>query len=213
MMDNLFNKQLQNYILDTTDPEPLLLKNLRLETAQHIGQEHMLCGPIEGKFLQMLVKIKNAKNCLELGTFTGYSALYIAAGLPIDGKLITCELNPTHAHFAQNFFDRSPHGHKIELRLGEAMQTIHSLSLPLDFIFIDADKQNYFNYYEKLIPLLAPGGIMVVDNALWKSKVIEESLDKTAQAIHTLNLHAATDPRVETVMLAIRDGLLLIRKN
>ncbi len=213
-MDNLYPPLLKKYILDTTTPEPLLLKNLALETAHSVGLTQMITGPVEGKFLQLLIKLKSAKKCLEIGTFTGYSALYMAQGLPPDGKLITCEINEVHAKLAQHYFDKSPNGHKIELRLGEAMQTLAHLdeNETFDFIFLDADQKNYPQYYEKLISLLTPGGILVADNALWKTKVIQEEKDQTTQAIDKFNHLAREDKRVETVMLPIRDGLFLIRK-
>lgn len=210
-MDHLFSQELQNYIINATSPEGSLLENLRKETAGVIGMANMLTGPVEGKLLHFLVKLMQAKNCLELGTFTGYSALNIASALPVDGKLITCEVNQTHADFAQKYFDRSPHGHKIEIKIGEATKTIPALNANIDFIFIDADKANYPVYYDLLIPKLRMGGLMVVDNALWGGEVIQP-LDSRSQAIHSLNMKAHEDSRVETVMLSVRDGMMLIRK-
>lgn len=210
-MDNVLNQDLKNYIENITSPEPPLLKNLRQETAAVIGAPQMLCGPTEGRLLQILIKVLQAKNCLEIGTFTGYSALNIAEALPADGKLITCEIRQQNAEFAQKYFDRSPFGHKIEIRLGDAIQTIQQIDHPFDFIFIDADKPNYPAYYDLLIPKLRRGGLMVVDNALWDGEVVAPK-DKAGEAIHALNLKARHDESVETVMLSVRDGILLIRK-
>ncbi len=210
-MDNVLNQDLKNYIENITSPEPPLLKNLRQETAAVIGAPQMLCGPTEGRLLQILIKVLQAKNCLEIGTFTGYSALNIAEALPADGKLITCEIRQQNAEFAQKYFDRSPFGHKIEIRLGDATQTIQQIDHPFDFIFIDADKPNYPAYYDLLIPKLRRGGLMVVDNALWDGEVVAPK-DKAGEAIHALNLKARHDESVETVMLSVRDGILLIRK-
>ncbi len=202
---------LEEYILATSSPESPLLKNLRHETTHTIGMGNMLCGPIEGMLLQLLVKLSGAKLCLELGTFTGYSALQIAAGLPVEGKLITCEVEPIHAAFAKRYFDKSPHGHKIEIRLGEAQQTILELNHDFDFIFIDADKANYPLYYDLLIPKLKSKGLMVVDNALWRGEVVTPN-NARAKAIDALNQKARNDNRVQTLMLPIRDGMLVISK-
>ncbi len=210
-MDHLFPKDLQNYIINITSPELPLLENLRKETAATVGMAVMLSGPVEGALLKMLVTLSKAKQCLEVGTFTGYSALNIAAGLTNDGTLITCEVEPKHAELAQKYFDKSPHGHKINILLGEAVQTIPTLADSFDFIFIDADKANYPVYYDMLIPKLNQDGLMVVDNALWGGEVVHPK-DKRGQAIHDLNAKARQDNRVETVMLSIRDGILLIRK-
>lgn len=210
-MDKRFSQDLKNYIEDMTSPEGSLFKNLRQETASVIGAPQMLSGPVEGKLLQIIIKLLQPKNCLEIGTFTGYSALSIAEALPVDGKLITCELRQQNATFAQKYFDRSPFGHKIEIRLGDAINTIQQINHSLDFIFIDADKNNYPTYYDLLIPKLRNGGIMIVDNALWKGEVVAPE-SSAAKAIHALNLKARHDRNVETVMLSIRDGILLIRK-
>ncbi len=210
-MDHLFPKDLQNYIINITSTESALLENLRKETASTVGMANMICGPVPGALLQMLVKLTKAKKCLEIGTFTGYSALNIAAGLTNDGTLITCEVEPKNAALAQKYFDRSPHGHKIHILLGQAVQSIDTLTDSFDFIFVDADKANYPIYYDMLIPKLNQGGLMVVDNALWGGEVIHPK-DKRGQAIHDLNAKARQDDRVETVMLSVRDGILLIRK-
>ncbi|MGD9591727.1 MAG: O-methyltransferase [Candidatus Berkiella sp.] len=209
-MDHLLPLALKEYILQTSSKEPLLLEQLRQETKHEFGSE-MYCGPIIGMLLSLLVKLSGAKTCLELGTFTGYSALHIASGLPVDGKLITCEVNPSHASMAQRYFDKSPHGHQIEILLGEAQNTIQTLHQTFDFIFIDADKANYPLYYDLLIPKLNPKGLMLVDNALWEGEVVAPS-NQRAQAIHALNQKACQDSDVQTLMLAIRDGLLLIYK-
>lgn len=210
-MGSIFKQSLHKYIIKVTSPESPLLENLRKETDLVIGMAHFLTGPVEGKFLQLLVKISNAKNCLEIGTFTGYSALCIASGLPDDGKLITCEISQTHADFAKKYFDKSKHGKKIEIRVGEATKTIPTLENDFDFIFIDADKENYPVYYDMLIPKLRSGGIMVVDNALWHGEVVAH-VDAQSKAIHSLNMKARDDVNVETVMLSVRDGIMLIRK-
>ncbi|MBS0288498.1 MAG: class I SAM-dependent methyltransferase [Proteobacteria bacterium] len=210
-MDNLFSPDLQNYLIEVTSPEEPLLSHLRQETKTTFGMENMITGPVAGKFLQFLVALSGAKNCLELGTFTGYSALNIAKALPMDGKLITCEIDATYAKFAQSYFNKSPHGQKIEIKQGNSITIIPTLNITFDFIFIDADKANYPHYYEMLLPKLRTHGLMVIDNALWKGEVINPQ-DKRTQAIDALNKKARQDETVETVMLSVRDGMLLIRK-
>jgi len=205
------HQHLEDYLVKVTASEPLLLAKLRQETEATSPVARMLCGPVEGRLLAMLIQLSAAKQCLELGTFTGYSALYMASALPPDGKLITCEMREDHAAFAKRYFDQSPDGPKIELKLGDAVQTIKTLTQSFDFIFIDADKANYPLYYDLLLPKLNPNGLMVVDNALWRGEVVEPA-SKEAKAIDALNQKAAKDPTVETVMLPLRDGMLLVRK-
>ncbi len=210
-LDELMSPQLREYITQSTTPENTLLTNLRLETQTQTPFGRMLSGPVEGQLLQMLIKLSAAKSCLEVGTFTGYSALHIASALPQDGRLITCEAREHHAKIAQKYFDLSPHGHKIEIVLGDATRTLLDINGPFDFIFIDADKANYPFYYDTLLPKLRSGGLMVVDNALWGGDVVEH-LVQNSLAIHTLNQKAKNDRQVECVMLSVRDGMLLVRK-
>lgn len=210
-LDELMSPQLREYITQSTTPESTLLTNLRQETQTQTPFGRMLSGPVEGQFLQMLIKLSAAKSCLEVGTFTGYSALHIASALAQDGHLITCEAREHHAKIAQKYFDLSPHGHKIEIVLGDATRTLLDIEGPFDFIFIDADKANYPLYYDTLLPKLRSGGLMVIDNALWGGDVVEH-LDQNSLAIHTLNQKAKNDRSVECVMLSVRDGMLLVRK-
>lgn len=210
-LDELMSPQLREYITQSTTSESTLLANLRQETQTQTPFGRMLSGPVEGQLLQMLIKLSAAKSCLEVGTFTGYSALQIASALPQDGRLITCEAREHHIRIAQKYFDLSPHGHKIQVLLGDATRTLLELEGPFDFIFIDADKANYPFYYDTLLPKLRSGGLMVVDNALWGGDVVEH-LDQNSLAIHTLNQNAKQDRRVECVMLSVRDGMLLVRK-
>jgi caffeoyl-CoA O-methyltransferase len=150
---------------------------------------------------------------LEIGTFTGYSALCMAEALPKNGRLITCEIKSQHAEIAQSFFDRSPHGRKIRLRLGPALETLANLpaSAIFDLVFLDADKENYVNYYEAVLPRLWSGGLIVADNVLWSGRVLAPK-KKTDRAVVRFNKHVQRDPRVECVMLPVRDGVSLIRK-
>lgn len=210
-LDELMSPQLRHYIQQSTTHESALLANLRQETSVCTPFAHMMTGPVEGQFLQMLVKLINAKSCLEVGTFTGYSALHIANALGTDGTLITCEARDHHAKIAQKYFDLSPYGHKITLLLGDAKRTLLDLEQVFDFIFIDADKANYPFYYDTLLPKLRSNGLMVLDNALWGGEVVNPQA-KDAMAIHLLNQRIKTDPQVDCVMLSVRDGMLLVRK-
>lgn len=196
----------------TTPPEPLL-DELAAYTRAHCNSPQMLTGPVEGALLKMLVRLCSARRVLEIGTYTGYSALSMAEGLPEDGELLTCDIDPTTSAIAQSFFDRSRHGGKIRLRRGRAIETLASLPAePLfDFAFLDADKESYIEYYDALLPRLRPGGLLAADNTLWSGRVLDPK-EKSDHAIAAFNSHVARDPRVEQVLLSVRDGVLLVRK-
>lgn len=202
------------YCLAHTTPADPLLDELAAYTNAHCKLPQMLTGPVEGTFLRMLVQVSAAKRVLEIGTFTGYSALSMAAGLPDDAELITCEVDPEHARIAQSFFDRSPHGKKIVPRLGPAVDTLGKLTADqvFDFVFIDADKENYLTYYEAVLPHLKSGGLIAADNTLWSGKVLDPK-EKSDHAIVEFNTRVTRDPRVEQVLLSVRDGVLLVRKD
>jgi caffeoyl-CoA O-methyltransferase len=151
---------------------------------------------------------------LELGTYSGYSALAMAAALPPGGRIVTCEIAPEHAHFAQRHIDESPYADRIEIRLGPALETIASLDGPLDLVFIDADKPSYGDYYEAVLAKLAPRGLIVVDNTLWSGRVVEldDDAEESTRALAAFNDRVAADERVVSVMLTVRDGVTLIRR-
>lgn len=209
--ETYFSKPLRDYIANHCSKEPSLLANLRVETANMTDAPQMMCGPLEGQFLKMLTQLSSAKNILEIGTFTGYSTLYLASALTADGKIITCEIDERHATIAQKYFDRSPHGSKIDLRLGSALDTVADLEGPFDLVFIDADKKNYPNYYETILPKVRPGGLIVIDNTLWGGKVLNPT-DLETKTIASLNHDLKQDTRIEMLMLAVRDGITLCRK-
>jgi len=195
----------------TTDLSPLFQK-LREETYAKTTAPNMQVGKIEGSLLRMLVAITNAKNILELGTFTGFSALAMAEALPADGKLITCDIDEKNTSIAREYWSMSPHGEKIELKIGSALDTLKKItSESQDIIFIDADKANYTNYWELCVPLLKKNALLIVDNVLWSGRVLnpQESSD---HHIAAFNEHAKKDSRVEVLMLPVRDGILLARK-
>ncbi len=212
-MISIIPKPLDDYCLAHTTPADPLLDELAAYTQAHCKLPQMLTGPVEGTFLRMLVQASAAKRVLEIGTFTGYSALSMAAALPDGGQLLTCEIDPEHARIAQSFFDRSPHGRKINLKPGPALDSITALpdTEYLDFVFIDADKENYRNYYEAVLPRLKPGGLIAADNTLWSGKVLEPK-DPSDHAIVAFNTHVACDSRVDQVLLSVRDGVMLMRK-
>jgi caffeoyl-CoA O-methyltransferase len=167
----------------------------------------MLTGPVAGRFLEFLVWISQPKRVVEIGTFSGHSALAMAAALPEGGRIDACEIDPERAAFAQRYFDRSPHGSKITLHIGPALETLEQLEGTFDFVFIDADKEGYVDYYEAVLPRLAERGLIVADNTLAGGRVVDES-----PPIAAFNEHVAADPRSVQVLLSVRDGMTLIRK-
>jgi len=210
-MKNIIDEEVEQFAYEHTKQESELFRRLRDETYAKMSSPHMQVGRIEGKFLQMLVRLSSAKHILEIGTFTGYSALMMAEGLPKDGRLITCEIDPRAEEIAKRYFAESIYGSKIEIRMGPALETLQTLTGPIDLAFIDADKANYVNYYEACMNLLRPGGLIIVDNMLWSGEVLNP-VDNAAKAIVALNEQIQADSRVENVCLTVRDGIMLVRK-
>lgn len=195
-------------------PESALQKALREETERAIPRAHMLSGPLQGAVLTMITKLLRPKKILEIGTFTGYSALCFAEGLADDGELHTIELDESLRAIATRYFDASPHRQKIHQHFGRAREIIPTLPGPFDLVFLDADKRGYLNYFELVLPLMPSGGLLLADNVLFHGDVLlpEGEQPPIARAIHQFNQHIAADPRVECVILPLRDGLSLIRK-
>jgi len=211
-MLRLLPDNIEDYALQHTTPLPPLLEELMATTRERMGRRAgMLSGPVEGALLQMLIATIGARRILELGTFTGFSALVMAAALPDDGQLITCDVDPEATAIAREYWARSPDGHKIELRLGPALETIKTLQGPFDLVFVDADKPAYKDYYEATLPLLAPRGVMVIDNVLRRGHVLDPQ-DEAARATAAFNDHVRQDPRVQHVLLTVRDGIMLVRR-
>ncbi|HET9530654.1 MAG TPA: class I SAM-dependent methyltransferase [Blastocatellia bacterium] len=210
-MIQLIDEAVEQYAHDHTKPESELFQRLREETYARMKNPQMQVGRIEGRFLKMLVRLTGARRVLEIGMFTGYSALMMAEGLPDDGRIVTCDIDPKAEEIARRYFAESPHGHKIEIRMGPALETIATLEGPFDMAFIDADKTNYTNYYEAAFARLRPGGLIVADNVLWSGKVLNPEDDDT-KAIVEFNRRVQNDPRVENVCLTVRDGMMLIWK-
>src|SRR4051794_16563825 len=195
----------------TTPPEPLLAELAR-ETRETLESPQMLTGTVEGRLLELLVYASGAKRVLELGTYSGYSALSMAAGLPPGGRIDTCELDESRAAVARRYIEQSPYTDRIQIHLGPALESIERLEGDFDFVFIDADKPNYVNYYEAVLPRLTERGFIAADNTLWSGRVLEEEADEEGtRAIKAFNEHVKTDPRVTSVMLTVRDGITLIR--
>ncbi len=214
-MKPLLSFELERYIHDHTRPRPSIFDELRDLTYETVQSPQMQVGRVEGTLLKMLVAISSARRVIEIGTFTGYSALCMAEALPDDGELVTCDVDPEVTGIARGFFDRTPHGKKIRICLGPALDTLRSLTddAPFCLAFIDADKEHYIDYYEALVPRLRSGGLLVADNTLWSGQVVDES-DRSAStlAIKAFNERVARDPRVENVLLSVRDGMMLARK-
>jgi caffeoyl-CoA O-methyltransferase len=207
-------KAIETYVDDHTDDLSPLLQELMAETEKFTGRAFWSIGKVEGKFLQLLVKIANTKRAVEVGTFTGYSALVIAEALPEDGILITCEHSKAYADFARGFFKKSPHGHKIQLKLGPALHALKDLPAGwADFFFIDADKPSYGDYFDEALRILKSGGLVFVDNVFWRFKIFKNKItNENAKAIAAFNEKVRGENRAEKVMLSVRDGVYLIRK-
>jgi len=207
MAPEILDQQLADYVERLTSPHEPLLAELSVETARSLGSEEMLSGPVAGRLLELLVWFGRPQRVLEIGTFSGHSALAMAAALPEGGRIDTCELDSDRAAVAQRYFDRSPHGAKITLHVGPALDTIAKLRGSFDFVFVDADKDGYVDYYEAVLPRLAERGLIVADNTLWSGSVVEGQ-----GPVVRFNEHVAADPRTVQVVLSVRDGMTLIRR-
>ena len=205
--------EVERYVEEHTTPPTTLLAELAAETHATLRIPQMLTGTIEGRFLELLVFASGARRVLEIGTYSGYGTLSMAAGLPPDGRIDTCEIDRAHAEVARRYADRSPYADRIEVHVGPALDTVARLEGTFDLVFIDADKQNYVNYYEAVLPRLGERGLIAADNTLWSGTVLDSAdTSETTRAIREFNDHVAADDRVTCVMLTIRDGVTLIRR-
>jgi caffeoyl-CoA O-methyltransferase len=212
-MSFIVPEEIEAYAAAHTTPPEELLAELAEETKATLRSPQMLTGPIEGRLLELLVYGIGAKRVLELGTYSGYSSLSMAAALAEGGHIDTCEVDEKHAEVARRYIERSQYADRITVHLGPALETIERLGGEFDFVFIDADKENYGAYYEALLPRLTPHGLMAIDNTLWSGRVLDESDDSAdTRAIRELNDRIASDPRVVAVQLTVRDGVTLIRR-
>lgn len=209
------SEALSLYCENHSESEPALLKELNRETHLKVLSPRMLSGHLQGRFLSLISKIKQATYILEIGTYTGYSALCLAEGLKEGGKLITIDPNEETNTVAQRYFDKSEHKNKIQLIQGQANEIIPTLKQEFDIVFIDADKRNYPLYFDLVIDKVKQGGLIIVDNVLWSGKVLqnENEMDTDTKIIHGFNEKANADPRVSNLLLPVRDGLLLLIKN
>jgi caffeoyl-CoA O-methyltransferase len=204
--------EIERYAEGHTTPPIELLVALAEETRASLRSPQMLTGTIEGRFLEMLVWASAARRVLELGTYSGYSALSMAAALPAGGRIDTCEIEEQHAAVARRYIGESPFADRISVHQGPALETIERLEGDFDLVFIDADKENYVNYYEAVLPRLSERGLIAADNTLWSGRVLDdEDSSEGTRAIKAFNEHVRADPRVVSVMLTIRDGVTLIR--
>jgi len=208
------DQKLDDYVCLHTTEEDDLLKELNRQTHLKVLQPRMLSGHFQGRFLSMISKMIQPTSILEIGTYTGYSALCLAEGLKTGGKLTTIDKNLELEEFVRNFFEKSAYSENIEFVIADAMEYIPSINQSFDLVFIDADKGNYLNYYKLVIDMIPSGGYILADNVLWSGKVIDEKSmnDKDTKAIMEFNQFVMNDYRVENVLLPIRDGLFLIRK-
>ena len=210
---HFISQELENYIEQHSEKEPELLAALNKETYQKVLLPRMLSGHFQGRVLSMLSKLIRPLNILEIGTYTGYSALCLCEGMQENGSLHTIDIKEELIDFQRKHFDKSPWGNQIVQHLGEALDIIPTLDLKFDLVFIDADKENYINYFVLIVPKMNKGGIILSDNVLWSGKVLEplNPKDISTKILLEYNLLLKNDPRVETVLLPIRDGLMVSR--
>ena len=210
---HFISQELEDYIEQHSEKEPVLLEALNKETYQKILIPRMLSGHFQGRVLSMLSKLIRPVTILEIGTFTGYSALCLCEGMQENGTLHTIDIKEELVDFQRKHFDKSTWGKQIHQYLGEAIDIIPTLYLKFDLVFIDADKENYLNYFELILPKMNRGGIILSDNVLWSGKVLEtlNPKDTSTRILLEYNALLANDPRVETVLLPIRDGLTVSR--
>ena len=210
---HFISDDLENYVANHSENEPELLVRLDKETHQKIMQPRMLSGHFQGRILSVLSKIINPKNILEIGTYTGYAALCLAEGLQKEGTLDTIDINEELVTIQNKYFQLSQWASQIKNHLGDAIEIIPTLNKKFDLVFIDADKENYINYFHLVVPMMNPGGIILSDNVLWSGKVLEKlnPKDESTKVLLEYNILLKNDPRVETVLLPIRDGLTVSR--
>jgi predicted O-methyltransferase YrrM len=210
---HFISQELEDYIEQHSEKEPTLLAALNKETYQKILLPRMLSGHFQGRVLSMLSKLIRPVNILEIGTYTGYSALCLCEGIQENGQLHTIDIKEELVDFQRKHFNKSPWGNQIFQHLGEATSIIPTLELKFDLVFIDADKENYINYFEMIIPRMNKGGVILSDNVLWSGKVLEtlQPNDVSTKVLQAYNQLLKSDVRVETVLLPIRDGLTVSR--
>lgn len=209
---DIADPRVEQYAVEHTSGEPAYFATLAERTRAETEAPTMMVGTLEGRFLSALVALARPQLVLELGTFTGYSALSMAESLPPGGRIITCDISEKHVAMARQNIAATPLADRIEIKVGPALESIAALPGPFDMVFIDADKVSYLAYYEALLPKLAPNGVILVDNVLWSGRLLDDADDSAATlALRAFNDHVVADDRVEVVMLTVRDGVSLIR--
>jgi caffeoyl-CoA O-methyltransferase len=208
-MNFLSSDLLRQYVEDHTQPLPAILDEIERYTHTMTTAPRMLSGPYQGRLLNLLVRMSKARRILEIGTFTGYSAICLALDLPEGGRLDTIDIDEEKESLVRGFVEKAGLSDKIHLHLGDACEVIDRLEGPFDFVFIDADKENYPTYFDKILPRMVSGGIVLADNTLWSGKVVGKEQDAATEALRKYNLKALQDPRVDSMVLPIRDGLTL----
>jgi len=204
--------ELQRYIEQHTDEEGALLKKINRDTHANVLRPRMLSGQVQGRYLSLISKLIKPKTILEIGTYTGYSAICLAEGLAPTGKLITLDINAELENKVRNYFNEAGLSQRIDYRIGDARKIIPQLKETFDLVFIDADKENYSLYYDLVIDKVLPGGILMADNVLWSGKVVDPQPDKDTRAILEFNRKVQADPRVENLLLSLRDGIMMMYK-
>lgn len=211
-MPDIVDPGIEQYAVEHTTPEPACFAALAEETRAGTAAPGMMVGTLEGRFLTALVAMLRPRSVLEIGTFTGYSALSMAEALPPDGHIVTCDISEEHIAIARRHIAASLYADRIEIRVGPALETIAGLAGPFDLVFIDADKTGYGAYYDATLPKLSTHGVIVVDNVLWSGQVLDpDDTDEDTEALRAFNDRVAADDRVEVVMLTVRDGVSIIR--
>ena len=206
------DEAIEEYSRQFSDKPSDLLQSLDRETHARILQPRMLSGHLQGRYLSMLSKLISPQLIVEIGTYTGYSALCLAEGLQANGRLITIDINEELESFTRSFFNRSAYAEQIDYRIADAQLELGTIDGPIDLVFIDADKRNYAKYFDLIIAKMRPGGLILVDNVLWSGKIVDERAnDKSTNALREFNQKCLDDPRVEKMLLPLRDGLYMLR--
>lgn len=203
---------IEQYIAQLSADEPDLLQQLDRETHAKVMMPRMLSGHVQGRVLSFISKLVNPKNILEIGTYTGYSAICLAEGLQADGKLYTIDVNEELEDMVRRYLFAADLSDRVDLRIGNALEIVPQLDVEFDLVFIDADKINYATYYDLVFDKVRKGGLILADNVLWSGKIVNEKKDKDTEALHQYNLKVKNDPRVEPLLLGIRDGIMIARK-
>lgn len=211
-MENIVPAEIEKYIMEYSSAETKNLADLNRETFVKAMMPQMLSGQVQGKFLEFISRMINPEYILEIGTYTGYSAICLAKGLRSAGKLITIDINEELTPMVKKYITLEKLEDKIEVLTGNAIQIIPTLTQQFDLVFIDADKNNYANYFDLVIEKVRPGGWILADNVLWSGKIISQNMDKDTLAIDSYNKKIQQDPRVENVIISIRDGISIARK-